>query len=307
VVDAIRWAMGEQSAKNLRGKGMEDVIFNGSESKPALSMAEVSLTFKIEETDSLAPEYAGFPEVTITRRLFRSGDSEYRINNTSCRLLDITELFLGTGVGTRAYSIIEQGRVGLIVSSKPEDRRSFIEEAAGVTKYKARRKVAERRLEATGQNLLRVADLVAELKKQTDSLQRQVKRAEKYRALKGEVREIELHQAAHRFLGLGSERKALEERLAELGAEERENLGRVSHLEEVVASRREALDVELREVEGLQSQVHAWESELQRDAQNVAHWSAEADATRRRLEEAAAELEALGQKRQALEADARAR
>src|ERR1044072_5376714 len=110
VVDAIRWAMGEQSAKNLRGRGMEDVIFNGSENKPPLSMAEVSITFTIEETDQLAPQYQGFPEITVTRRLFRNGDSEYLINKAACRLLDITEVFLGTGVGTRAYSIIEQGR-----------------------------------------------------------------------------------------------------------------------------------------------------------------------------------------------------
>src|SRR5579871_707853 len=109
VVDAIRWAMGEQSAQNLRGRGMEDVIFNGSESKPPLSMAEVSLTFSVDPGDQLAPQYAGFPEVTVTRRLFRSGESEYLINKTICRLLDVTELFLGTGVGTRAYSIIEQG------------------------------------------------------------------------------------------------------------------------------------------------------------------------------------------------------
>src|SRR6266852_4805436 len=109
VVDAVRWVMGEQSAKNLRGRGMEDVIFSGSESKPALSMAEVSSTMRIEEGDSLAPQYAGLSEITVTRRLFRSGESEYLINKTQCRLLDVTELFLGTGVGTRAYSIIEQG------------------------------------------------------------------------------------------------------------------------------------------------------------------------------------------------------
>src|SRR5438034_5216926 len=152
VVDAVRWAMGEQSAKHLRGRAMEDVIFAGSESRPATGMAEVSLSF--QNDGRLVPaQYAGFGEITVTRRLFRSGESEYEINKTACRLLDITELFLGTGVGTRAYSIIEQGRIGLIVSAKPEDRRSIIEEAAGVTKYKARRKQAERKLEATEQKL----------------------------------------------------------------------------------------------------------------------------------------------------------
>src|SRR4051794_31989538 len=118
VVDSIRWVMGEQSAKNLRGRGMEDVIFAGSEAHQALSMAEVTLTFAIGDGDVLPPTLAGLPEVSVTRRLFRSGDSEYQINKTNSRLLDITELFLGTGVGTRAYSIIEQGRVGQIVSAR---------------------------------------------------------------------------------------------------------------------------------------------------------------------------------------------
>src|SRR5207237_4867310 len=151
VVDAIRWAMGEQSAKHLRGRAMEDVIFAGSESRPATGMAEVSLTFQ-NDGRLVPPQYAGFGEITITRRLFRNGESDYEINKTPCRLLDITELFLGTGVGTRAYSIIEQGRIGLIVSSKPEDRRAIIEEAAGVTRYKARGRQAEREPGATAQD-----------------------------------------------------------------------------------------------------------------------------------------------------------
>ncbi len=168
VVDAIRWAMGEQSAKNLRGRGMEDVIFNGSETHAPLSMAEVTLTFSVDEGDVLPETLAGLPEVSVTRRLFRSGESEYQINKTTTRLLDITELFLGTGVGTRAYSIIEQGRVGQIVSARAEDRRSIIEEAAGVTKYKARRRAAERKMEYTQQNLLRVNDIVTELERRLD-------------------------------------------------------------------------------------------------------------------------------------------
>ena len=184
---------------------MEDVIFNGSESKPPLSMAEVSLTFHVDDTDTMPAHLGGIPEVTVTRRLFRNGESEYLINKTTCRLLDITELFLGTGVGTKAYSIIEQGRVGLIVSSKPEDRRHLIEEAAGVTKYKSRRKAAERKLEATQANLLRVTDVTGELERRLESLSRQAKKAEKYKKLKGRMREIELHSASHRYLGLHAE------------------------------------------------------------------------------------------------------
>jgi len=296
VVDAIRWVMGEQSAKNLRGRGMEDVIFNGSESKPALSMAEVSLTFKIEDRDQLAPQYAGYPEVTVTRRLFRSGESEYLINKTVCRLLDITELFLGTGVGTRAYSIIEQGRVGLIVSSKPEDRRAFIEEAAGVTKYKARRKAAERKMELTEQNLLRVNDIVSELEKRLDSLDRQARKAEKYRKLKSEIREVELHQASHRFLELLAEQKALQAKLDSLGAEEREGLARVHSLEEMLTARRTAHDSETVELQQIQEEVHALESQVQRDAQDSSHWTEDAEATRGRILLAEEELRQISER-----------
>jgi chromosome segregation protein len=234
VVDAVRWVMGEQSAKNLRGRGMEDVIFSGCESRQALNMAEVSLTFKSEDTDQLAPQYSGLPEITITRRLFRDGESEYLINKTPCRLLDITELFLGTGVGTRAYSIVEQGRVGLIVSAKAEDRRAFIEEAAGVTKYKARRKSAERKMEYTQQNLLRIADIVSELQKRLESLARQAKKADRYKKLKGQVREIELHAASHRFLELCGQNKALQEKLVALSADEQQSLAVVRELQESI-------------------------------------------------------------------------
>src|SRR5437763_14014167 len=207
VVDAVRWAMGEQSAKHLRGRAMEDVIFSGSESRPATGMAEVSLTFQ-NDGRLVPPQYAGFGEITVTRRLFRNGDSDYEINKTACRLLDITELFLGTGVGTRAYSIIEQGRIGLIVSAKPEDRRSIIEEAAGVTKYKARRKQAERKLEATEQNLLRLSDIVGEVRTRLGSLERAARKAEKFRELRGELRELELLSACCNWLGLkGQEEK----------------------------------------------------------------------------------------------------
>src|SRR5256886_6192710 len=201
VVDAIRWAMGEQSAKHLRGRSMEDVIFSGSESRPPTGMAEVSLTFQ-NDGRLVPPQYAGFGEITVTRRLFRDGESDYEINKAACRLLDITELFLGTGVGTRAYSIIEQGRIGLIVSAKPEDRRAIIEEAAGVTKYKARRRQAERKLDATEQNLLRLSDVVGEVKQRLQSLERSAKKAEKFRELRAQLRELELLAACRQFLGL---------------------------------------------------------------------------------------------------------
>ncbi|HYH97620.1 chromosome segregation SMC family protein, partial [Hyalangium sp.] len=293
VVDAIRWAMGEQSAKNLRGRGMEDVIFNGSESKPPLSMAEVSITFTLEETDQLAPQYQGFPEITVTRRLFRSGESEYLINKAICRLLDITEMLLGTGVGTKAYSIIEQGRVGLIVSSKPEDRRTIIEEAAGVTKYKSRRKAAERKMEATEANLLRVTDITNELEKRLDTLARQAKKAEKYKKLKARMREIDLHSASHRFLELLAEKKVLQVRLESLGTEERENLDRVRELEEAITRRRAELEAESEALQKLAGEVHALERSVQRDDQDLAYWRKDLEETSTRVAQAEGELAAL--------------
>ena len=138
IVDAIRWVMGEQSAKHLRGRSMEDVIFSGSDQRGPHGFAEVALTF--DNSEKTAPsEYDDFEEITLMRRLDRNGESEYFINKSPVRLMDITDLFLGTGAGTKAYSIIEQGRVGLIVSAKPQDRRHFIEEAAGITKFKSKK------------------------------------------------------------------------------------------------------------------------------------------------------------------------
>jgi chromosome segregation protein len=303
VVDAIRWAMGEQSAKNLRGRGMEDVIFNGSETHAPLSMAEVTLTFKVEPSDVLPETLAGLPEVSVTRRLFRSGESEYQINKTTCRLLDITELFLGTGVGTRAYSIIEQGRVGQIVSARAEDRRSIIEEAAGVTKYKARRRAAERKMDYTQQNLLRVTDIVNELERRLDSLERQAKKAEKYKRLKAEMRDIELHASSHRWLELQSERKVLEARLTEQQAKERETFEQVQALEADITARRGALEAEAQALEAASAEVYALESQVQLDAQSIAHWEEDKAATQARIAHAEAELAEVQAKQAQAEAE----
>ncbi|HEX2228089.1 MAG TPA: chromosome segregation protein SMC [Candidatus Binatia bacterium] len=191
IVDALRWAMGEQSARHLRGQHMEDVVFNGSESLPQTGMAEVSIIFDNEEGRG-PTDYSNFSEIMITRRLFRSGDSEYAINKIPCRLKDVVEFFLGTGIGSKAYSIVEQGRVDELVNSKPEDRRLIIEEAAGTSKYKSRKLVAERKLERTQQNLLRVTDIVREIERQIRSMELQAKKAERYRALKAELKEKDL-------------------------------------------------------------------------------------------------------------------
>lgn len=201
VVDAIRWVMGEQSAKNLRGRAMDDVIFGGTESRGPHGFAEVTITF--DNGDHLAPaEYNAYADIAVTRRLDRQGNSEYLINKTQVRLLDVTNLFLGTGVGRRAYSIIEQGRIGLIVTAKPQDRRVLIEEAAGITKFKAKKQAAERRMEQTQQNLVRVTDVINEIQKTLASLKRQAQKAERYKKYRAEIRDLELWVSAHRFMEL---------------------------------------------------------------------------------------------------------
>jgi chromosome segregation protein len=205
IVDALRWAMGEQSARHLRGHQMEDVVFSGSDSLPPTGMAEVSLIFDNE--DGRGPvEYNSFSEIMVTRRLFRSGESEYSINRIPCRLMVVIVFFLGSGVGSKAYSIVEQGRVDELVNSKPEDRRALIEEAAGTSKYKSRKLVAERKLERTQENLLRVTDILREIERQIHAMELQAKKAERYRALKTQLKEKDLLHA-------GIQRRALNEEI----------------------------------------------------------------------------------------------
>ena len=187
ISDAINWVLGEQSAKSLRGTSMEDVIFNGSAARQPLQMAEVNL--KVSGLNGNSPD--GAPECVVSRRLYRNGESEYLMNGAVCRLRDIHELFMDTGLGSKAYSIIEQGKIGLILSSKPADRRALIEEAAGITKYKARRRQTQLKLEAAQQNLLRVNDIVHEVEKQLESLKRQASKARRYRVLREEMQGVE--------------------------------------------------------------------------------------------------------------------
>src|SRR5262245_32746154 len=220
IVDAIRWAMGEQSARHLRGRAMSDVIFNGAEHRAPYGAAEVTLTFDNGDPEiaaTLPLEYREYAEIAVTRRLFRDGTSEYLINKTQVRLKDVTDLFLGTGVGTKAYSIVEQGKIGLIVSARAEDRRLLIEEAAGITKYKARKKQAEVKMDQTRQNLLRVGDIVSEIQRSLASLKRQAAKAERYVAYRNELEDLILHEASHRLLEIIALTKVEEGARAEQG------------------------------------------------------------------------------------------
>ena len=189
IADAIRWVLGEQSAKALRGTKMEDVIFNGTENRKPQSFCEVTLTF--DNADGRLP--TDFAEVSIARRVYRSGESEYLINRRTCRLKDIQELFRDTGIGREGYSVIGQGKVEEILSSKSNDRRSAFEEAAGVMKYRVRKEEAERKLENTGKNMVRLNDILEELHNQIGPLEEQSAVAREYLRLRDELKETEVN------------------------------------------------------------------------------------------------------------------
>jgi len=243
VSDAIRWVLGEQSAKALRGAEMADVIFNGTDARKPLSMGEVSLT--LGGVDQAGLSAAGvelaYDEVAVTRRIFRDGVSEYFLNRTPCRLRDIQQLFMGTGVGRASYSIMAQGHITQILSSKPEDRRLIFEEAAGITKYKAQKREALRKLEYTEQNLLRVADLVREVKRQIGSLQRQAGKARRFKQLMTQLQYLETQLARHQFDVLQEEIGQREATAAGLRVQIEAGAAAISQAEQEIAQLREQL------------------------------------------------------------------
>src|SRR5436190_840197 len=246
VVDAITWVLGEQSAKSLRGERMEDVIFNGSDIRKPTAAAEVRLKFSqvaqaVAEASVTPDELLdGQPiltrDVEIGRRLYRSGESEYLIDGEVCRLRDIHDLLMDSGLGVKAYSVIEQGKIGQILSSRPAERRTLIEEAAGVTKYKSRRHSAELKLEAARQNLTRIDDIVFEVEKQRGALKRQAARARRYKRLREELRRWEQVHLARRHAELAREFDDAEAGLADKRAREAAAAAHVSEFEVALES-----------------------------------------------------------------------
>jgi chromosome segregation protein len=201
IVDALRWVMGEQSVKQLRGKSMEDVIFAGANGKPPLNMAEVTLTLR-NDNGSAPEELKDFTEIMLTRRLYRSGESAYFLNKQPCRLKDILNVFLGSGIGSKSYAVIQQGNIGAIIDAGPEERRYFIEEAAGTTRFKTRKTEALRKVESTQQNLLRLSDIIAEIKRQMTGLKRQARKAERYRLYQERIKEVDLRLTLRQYAEL---------------------------------------------------------------------------------------------------------
>jgi chromosome segregation protein len=262
VIDALRWVMGEQNPRHLRGRAMEDLIFSGTEKKPAVGMCEVVLT--LDNSDGLAPQpYGAFSEIQVARRLYRDGESEYLINKTPVRLRDVLDFFLDTGVGTRGYTIVEQGQIAELVSSKPEERRVIFEQAAGIGKYRQRRRETESKLKATEQNLLRVNDILVELRRQISSLDRQAAKANRYKKLRAELRELELAVARESNARDSAALAAAESELADLRAAGAGCDARAARADaDLENARRDHLDCE-RELGRASESLYAVRSEIQ--------------------------------------------
>jgi chromosome segregation protein len=292
VLDAIRWVLGEQSARALRGGEMADVIFSGTDSRPALGMAEVSMTFAECEKE-LGVEWN---EVCVTRRVFRDGKSEYFLNKAPCRLRDIHQLFMDTGVGRSAYSIMEQGKIDLILSSRPEDRRTIFEEAAGITKYKAQKKEALRKLEYTEANLLRVQDIIKEVRRQIGSLQRQAAKARRYQALMKDLGIFDTHLSHKNYCELVRDRDEVRRELArnddQRATHETEVLQQESELS-AFRARLESLDIQVTvlrdDLQALRSRIFSAETRISTNEER-------GDEARSLIERHRLEIAAAGQK-----------
>jgi len=329
VADALTWVLGEQSAKSLRGDKMEDVIFSGSDARKPTGAAEVRLRFgnvvvplsvlkELSEdvpgdTNAAAALRAGgnghhpelskdvssvVREVEVTRRLFRSGESEYLIDGQTCRLKDIHELLMDTGLGAKAYAIIEQGKIGMILSSRPTDRRQLIEEAAGITKYKARRRAAELKLEAAQQNLTRLEDIIFEIDRQRGSMKRQAAKARRYTRLRDEMRRWEKVLFARRYRSLSDAIEAARTRLNEARTNEAAASARLAEVENELGRIRLELASADQAATQARETVHAHELEINRRQQQIALDKQQAEMLLGRAEELEAERQQLDARRE---------
>ncbi len=269
IVDALMWVMGDQSAKDLRASAMTDVIFAGAEGYAPLGLCEVSLTLE-NDGGPFPAKYLKHSEIMVTRRLHRNGEGEYFINKEPARLKDVQEIFMDTGAGSKGFSIIAQGMIGKIITAKPEDRRMLIEEAAGITKFKARKKESQRKLISTDQNLVRLQDIIGELKRQIDSLQRQAQRAERYRHIKSQIEDLELWLSSAQYANLKqaadeAQRIYNEAQSSEFGSETTlaEMQSQLESLKLSVLEQEKAVELKQQEFFSFQTSVQKKEMEIQ--------------------------------------------
>ncbi|MBW2151468.1 MAG: chromosome segregation protein SMC [Deltaproteobacteria bacterium] len=293
IIDALRWVMGEQSVKQLRGKSMEDVIFSGTNGTPPLNMAEVSLILS-NDNGTGPEEFKEFSEIMLTRKLYRSGESAYFINKRPCRLKDIHNVFLGSGIGTKSYAVIQQGNIGAIIDAGPEERRVFLEEAAGITRYKNRKIEALRKVESTKQNLLRVSDIMTEVKRQMSGLKRQVKKAERYRNYQAQIKRLDVALAIHQRDNLDAQIKETGSLLEELQNADIQQSAKLKKLDaaiEEIKLKRSQKDQEIAEQKSRQFEM---QRSIDRHENHLVHLRAEIDRLKEeiiRIEAARKELE----------------
>ncbi|HET6464959.1 MAG TPA: AAA family ATPase, partial [Nitrospiria bacterium] len=287
IVDAVLWVLGEQSTKALRSDRMEDVIFNGSETRRPLNLSQVILTVG-DVTGEIAGQFGDYQEIAISRRLFRTGESEYLINKAPCRLKDIRDLLIDTGAGHKGHTIIEQGKVDQLLNASPLERRELIEETAGISKYKLRKAEAERKLDSTQQNLLRVRDIIGEVKRQINTLDRQVKKTELFQGLQTEARKLELSLLISEYRDHRTTLSEVLRQIADLKTDESRLLAELSKTEaELQSVKTGALQKETalsslkqgvhdtqtlihrqeNRIELLRNQIHSWEEQRTKLAQ----------------------------------------
>ena len=280
IVDALVWVMGEMSAKDLRGSQMTDVIFAGADGYAPLGLCEVSLTLE-NDGGPFPVKYLKYSEIMVTRRLHRSGEGEYFINKEPARLRDVQEIFMDTGAGAKGFSIIQQGMIGKIITAKPEDRKHLIEEAAGITKFKARKKESIRKLQSTDQNLVRLQDILGELKRQMDSLQRQAQRAERYRNIKRQIEDLDLWNSSKQYVDLKTAADEAQRIFNEAQSSEVEGEARLTSLfTEFETLKLQILEKE-KSVEVLQQQVFERQTSTQKKEMEIQELKFEIEQARR--------------------------
>ncbi|MFP3874669.1 MAG: chromosome segregation protein SMC, partial [Thiohalophilus sp.] len=270
IIDAVRWVMGESSAKHLRGDSMADVIFNGSTSRKPVGQATVELVFDNSD-GSLGGQYANYSEISIKRTVTRDGQSIYHLNGTRCRRRDITDIFLGTGLGPRSYAIIEQGTISRIIEARPEELRVFLEEAAGISKYKERRRETENRIRHTRENLDRLNDLREELDKQLAKLQRQAKTAERYKVLKEEERLLRAQLQALRWKGVDEQAKQNDNKIREQETALEGAVAKQRHIETEIEQQRGLHTEASDKFNEVQSRFYSIGAEIARLEQSIQH------------------------------------